>query len=350
MEDATRKVKGFFERPEGKTGLIFIFIGVLAFLFAGNYIMPFVITALQNTLHAMALGAALLAVVGLAMNKKFRFLCSSVFKSVMRWLTGLFITIDPIGILKNYIEDMKRRLDEIAENISRLIGQKNKLIRSIEEEKRNAEKAARLAAAAQKQGNKQAMAINARKVARSKEFVGKLEQMQQKIQVLEDILKKMRSSVEFLHEDTVDQVRLLEMEYKSIKAAHKAMKAAERLIHGDEAKELFEQTCEFVAEDVANKLGEMEMFMELSENFMTNVDLQNGVWDEEGMKMIEELDKKGSIFYEAGSIKETGKVRVATDNIPATNIQAQAEAEAEAASYTTPSTQQQSQFGQFFKS
>lgn len=348
MEDAARKVKGFFERPEGKTGMVFIVLGVLAMLVAGNTIMPWVITALQNTLHAMVLGGTLLAIVALVMNKKFRFLCSSIFKSTMRALTGLFITIDPIGILKNYIEEMKERLDEIADNIAKLIGQKNKLIRSIEEEKRNAEKAAQLAAAAQKRGNKQAIAINARKVARSKEFVGKLEQMRVKIEALEEILKKMRSSVEFLHEDTVDQVRILEAEYKSIKAAHKAMKSAERLIHGDEAKELFEQSCEFIAEDVANKLGEMEMFMELSEGFMTNVDLQNGVWDEEGMKIIEELGEKGSIFYEAGSIKDkTPKVRVATGNA---TQQAQAEAEAEASAYQTPSSKQSSQqFAALFK-
>ena len=45
------KLKSFFERPEGKTGMVFIVIGVLAFLVAGNTIMPYVIMALQNTLH-----------------------------------------------------------------------------------------------------------------------------------------------------------------------------------------------------------------------------------------------------------------------------------------------------------
>jgi phage shock protein A len=321
MEETGRKVKGFFERPEGKTGMFFILIGVVAFLFAGNYIMPFIITALANTLYAMLLGGALLAIVGLAMNKKFRFLCASIFKSAMRAITGAFITIDPIGILKNYIEDMKHRLDEIADNIAKLIGQKNKLARTIEEERVNAEKAARLASAANKQGNQQAVAANMRKAARSRDFVVKLEKILERMEFLERILKKMRVSVEFLHEDTVDQVRIMEAEYKSIKAAHKAMKGAEALIQGDEAKELFEQTCEFIAEDIANKLGEMEMFMELSEGFMTNVDLQNGVWDEEGMKMLEQFEQTGSILtYEDSRSKEPGlKVRVDASVSPTTS-------------------------------
>jgi phage shock protein A len=314
MEDATRKVKGFFERPEGKTGMIFIVLGVLAFLVAGNTIMPYVITALENTLYAGLLGGALLGSVALIMNKKFRTLCSAFFKSTMRAITGVFITIDPIGILKNYIEDMKERLDEIADNIAKLIGQKNKLIADIERERVNADKAAKLASAAKRQGNQQAIAANMRKAARSKDFVIKLEKVRDKMEFLERILKKMRSSVEFLHEDTVDQVRIMEAEYKSIKAAHKAMKGAEALVQGDAAKELFEQSCEFIAEDIANKLGEMEMFMELSEGFMTNVDLQNGVWDEEGMKMLEQFESTGTILaYEDQRSKEPGiKVRVDT--------------------------------------
>ena len=127
----------------------------------------------------------------------------------------------------------------------------------------------------------------------------------------------MRNSVNFLLEDTTDEVRIMEMEYKSIKAAHKAMKSAEGLIQGSSEKDLFEQACEYVAEDVANKLGEMETFMDLSQNFMQNVDLQQGVWDEEGLKMLEEFEKTGSLMsYKKGdnkSYKDGNKVRVDTD-------------------------------------
>jgi hypothetical protein len=50
---------------------------------------------------------------------------------------------------------------------------------------------------------------------------------------------------------------------------------------------------EAVADDVSNKVGEMERFMEMSSNFMDSVDLQNGVFEEEGMKMLEKWEKEG---------------------------------------------------------
>jgi hypothetical protein len=64
------------------------------------------------------------------------------------------------------------------------------------------------------------------------------------------------------------------------------------LINGNKDKRaMFEEAMQFMAEDVGNKVGEMERFMEMSESFMQGVDLQNGVFEEKGMKMLEEWEK-----------------------------------------------------------
>lgn len=312
--DPQRKVKSFFERPEGKTGMIFIFLGILTFLFAGNYIMPFVITALTNTLHAALLGGSLLALIALGMNDKVRSLASSMFKSVMRFITGIFITIDPIGILKNYLDDMSTRLRKIAMSMAELNGQKARLDRTIADEERNARQALDLASSAKRQGNEGATAANTRKAARSQDFVKKLRAIREKMDFLSRVLTKMHSSVSFLKEDTADQIRVLEAEYRSVKAAHKAMKAAEGLVSDSSAKELFEQSAEFLAQDISDKLGEIDTFMTLSEGFMTKVDLQNGVWDKDGLRMLEEFERTGDIISYKDRRNNSGKVRV--DNSP----------------------------------
>ncbi len=51
---------------------------------------------------------------------------------------------------------------------------------------------------------------------------------------------------------------------------------------------------EAIADDVSQKVGEMERFMQLSENFMQSIDLQNGVFEEEGLKMLEMWEKEGT--------------------------------------------------------
>ena len=53
------------------------------------------------------------------------------------------------------------------------------------------------------------------------------------------------------------------------------MKSAMNVISGDaDKRQLFDAALEEIADDVANKVGEMEQFMEMSSNFMESVDLQ----------------------------------------------------------------------------
>jgi len=63
---------------------------------------------------------------------------------------------------------------------------------------------------------------------------------------------------------------------------------------------MFDQAMEHVADDVANKIGEMEQFMEMSSDFMDSIDLQNGVFEEKGMKMLEEYEKKSTLLLLGG--------------------------------------------------
>jgi hypothetical protein len=121
-----------------------------------------------------------------------------------------------------------------------------------------------------------------------------------------EILKRMRKSVKFLREDTADEIRVMEREYKSTKAAHGAMKAAQALLVGGSAKDLYDEASEFLVEDIAMKMGEVETFFELSEDFMSKVDLQEAVWDEEGMAMLERWEQEGTLLSYEGK-----KVRVA---------------------------------------
>ena len=49
------------------------------------------------------------------------------YKSVMRWITGLFVQIDPIGILKGYVEHLQDNLRNMNKQINKLRGQMHQL-------------------------------------------------------------------------------------------------------------------------------------------------------------------------------------------------------------------------------
>ena len=123
----SNKPKSFWKRPEGVTGGI-----VLAGLVIGGGIL---ITTFLSTIVAFAsslvgLAVSLLvlgAIIYMALDSKMRNLVWYMYKSVMRAVTGLFIQIDPIGILKSYVEDLKANLRKMNKQITKLRGQMHKL-------------------------------------------------------------------------------------------------------------------------------------------------------------------------------------------------------------------------------
>jgi hypothetical protein len=54
----------------------------------------------------------------------------------------------------------------------------------------------------------------------------------------------------------------------------------------------FDQALEAIADDVSQKVGELEQFMEMSDNFMKSIDLEKGVFEEEGLKMLEQWESE----------------------------------------------------------
>ncbi|MCB0623967.1 MAG: hypothetical protein KDC43_08670, partial [Saprospiraceae bacterium] len=95
-------------------------------------------------------------------------------------------------------------------------------------------------------------------------------------------------------EDIKDQVAVKEQERKAIHASHSAMKSAMNIISGNkDARHMFDMALEAIADDVSQKVGEMERFMDMSANFMDSIDLQNGVFEEEGLKMLEKWEQEG---------------------------------------------------------
>ncbi|HRD06821.1 MAG TPA: hypothetical protein PK037_04630, partial [Saprospiraceae bacterium] len=122
----------------------------------------------------------------------------------------------------------------------------------------------------------------------------RLDELYKKMEILDRVLNKMYQNSAILAEDIEDQVTVKETERKALLAGHSAMKSAMNVIKGDsDKKAMFDAALEAIADDVSNKVGEMEQFMSLSENFMQSIDLQNGVFEEEGLKMLEKWEQEG---------------------------------------------------------
>lgn len=301
---AVSKPKSFWKKPEGVTGAI-ILIAIL--LGAGWLITTFLgsIMALAATTGGLlGLLAVLGVVIFMALDGKTRALVSYMYQSAMRAITGLFVKIDPISILKSYVDDLKKNLRKMSKQVSMLRGQMHKLREMIINNQKEIKNNINLASEAKSQQNKKLVILKTRKAGRLRDSNLKLEDLYKRMEVMYRVLSKMYENSSILMEDISDQVMIKEQERKAILASHGAMKSAMSIIKGDADKRMmFDQALEAIADDVSGKVGEMERFMEMSEGFMNSIDLQNGIYEEKGLSMLEKWEAESDSLI-LGAAKE----------------------------------------------
>ncbi len=295
------KPKSFWRKPEGFTGALFLLALILGAGFLVSSFLSFFLSSTGMIVGLVVLGLAIF----MGLDSKSRTLVSYMYQSSMRWITGLFIKIDPISVLKSYVDDLKSNLRKMNRQINRLRGQMHKLKEMIYNNKKEINSNLTLASEAQKNQQKNIVILKSRKAGRLKESNLKLEDLHRKMEVIYRVLRKMYENSSILSEDIEDQVKLKEQERKALMAGHSAMKSAMNIIKGDKDKKaMFDMALEAVADDVSNKVGEMERFMEVSESFMQSVDLQNGIFEEEGLKMLEKWEAESDSLLLGGAKEE----------------------------------------------
>lgn len=288
------KRKGFFKRPEGKTGLLFI----LGLIVGGGWLLlkalPFIIILLSNLITTIALGAVLFLMVMLLLNKRFRTIMWYGFQIFMKKLTSIIVKIDPISIIKSYVEDLKKQHEKINANLEKLRGQIELLKRNIDDNAKDMKTSFSMMSQAKKTGNKGVLIVKSRRFGHLKESNKTLTDLLNKMNKLYKVLAKMYEVTGYSIEWLEQEVEMKEKEYKTIKTASSAMESAMKIVQGDPDKRaIFEQSLEFLEEDISDRVGRMQRFIETSTNFIDTVDMQNGMYEEEALEELEAFENQG---------------------------------------------------------
>lgn len=288
------KPKSFWERPEGVTGQI---VGV-SLIAGGAYllykVLPAIITLLENTLFAGALAVAAIAMFYVITDKRFWRLGSYLYQSLMRKITQVFVEIDPIGVMRNYVSDLEKKLANMGNRIAKLSG----LIRACQEEIKKNEgiknASLMMVKEARKTGKTLVIAGESRQAGRMQEANVTYQDLLSKMQLLYAVLVKYQEISAFLIKDINREIDVKMRRKQMADAAYSAIKSAKSIINGDpDAKAMFDMANEYLAADYAMKIGEIEDFVRMSDSFVSTIDLQNGVYEANAMKMIEEWERRG---------------------------------------------------------
>jgi hypothetical protein len=122
-----------------------------------------------------------------------------------------------------------------------------------------------------------------------------LAELYKKLEMLYRHLNKVEEASSFLIQDTESELDLQKRQRKAINAAASAINSAKKIIRGDDYKKImYDQAMDYMAEDLGNKVGEIEHFLNVSENFIEGVDLANGRFEEEGWALLESWEQEDS--------------------------------------------------------
>src|SRR5258708_26250074 len=238
-------LKNFWQRPEGTVGKVVLVLGGIAVAYGFVQMLPFLIAAATDTLHLAILIGAILLLIFIVTDKRVLTLGKLIFQSVMRYLTGLFIELDPIGILKNYIAGMKKNLAVMDEQLGNLNGSIRTLQNQLDANQKEAEHSIALANQADKKmaaGNLSpldqqqylaAKVTNQRHAASLLNINKSLTDLRDKLQVLYNQLIPSTATAEFQAPHKQNPVSQEEMRRKALKKASSVFQAAKKIFRGD---------------------------------------------------------------------------------------------------------------------
>lgn len=301
----TSKAKSFWDTKEGTTGMVFG-LGILGALGYGAYkIMPFIANLLENTVYAIAMG---LIACGLAwvfvIDGTMRNRLWIMYKLMMRALTYSIIKYDPIGILREIQKKAKERIKLVDDNRLKVSGQVRTIKQTIDSFKTDESRITKELEYMQRQGGSQSDLNNkATRLGKLREAEIRLQKSYDQTKGFYDQLTRAFNALGTIDENIDFEIGIMEREYKAVNASHAAWKAVKAAFKGsDQIDDLRNDTLAFLAEDYGSKLGQIESFMQDSEKFINGVELQDAMYADSGMKIIEELNSRNLDVVQSKSI------------------------------------------------
>ncbi len=288
----------FWERKEGMTGMFLLAFAIFGGAWAAYTFLPILAKVLFVVMKSVWLSAFSIAGIGIfamiVTSPRTWKLASYAFRSISRMITGWFVAIDPIGIMKSYAEDLGENLVKMTKHLDSLRGQMTGLKKVIDENAEDKQKALGVARQAHEKGKATTFALQARKAGRLAKSNKRLEDVYRVMEVLYKALFKYREVCGALVEDLGSEIDIQEREQKAMRAAWGVIRSAKAIMYGQATgRELFDQATECLAQDYAGKKGEIDQFLDMSKGFIEGFDLQSGMYEADALAAIEEWSKKG---------------------------------------------------------
>jgi hypothetical protein len=285
----------FWSTKDGKFGVGIAVIVAGLGLWGLYLVLPFLISLATNLLTFGLLCLALFVLIYIVLDKDVRTFTFYLYKTLVKALRRLLVNTDPVGIIKVYIDHLRKQFDLLEEKIRELSGARKKLEDSIARTQEDLENQLAKAKAAQKQRLSPAeIAIYTNQAGRDTDSIKKFQTLLSKLTLLNNLLNDMRKACKVIILDKENQVKSIEQERDAMNVGFSAFKSAVSILKGDPDKRYyFDESMEAIQNDISMKSGIIEQYVQETSEILQSVNLQNAAFEEKGMALLEKWQKEG---------------------------------------------------------
>lgn len=281
-----------WQQPEKVAGWVFLAGVVGAGIYGWGTIVPFLVDMVFDTVK---LGIGLGVLFGL-----FLLVTSPRIKAglwyagqrIFRTAAGIFVNTDPIGIMEDYIRSTGQEARKMEEEVGHIEGAHELVKRKLEANKEQMREYLSLADSATRQKETDMAASYASRAAQLQEYNQRLQPMATTTANVSLVMRQILKAALRQIDNSKFKVNLLKDEYELVKRTSNGMRAAMNILRGDpDKKYFFDLATDRVAQDMAQQLGQIKQAMRYSQEFVKEMDIQNGVMSEKGQRLLEKYQK-----------------------------------------------------------
>ena len=309
LDDVSGKMKSFWDRREGTTGYIMLGGAILFVIWLLDKYSDRLAHITDNVFNISMTLLSLGAIAWVLTNKRVQ----RVAELAMYWLTGIFIEMNPLLVMNEYLDSLEDDRQEMDKHINSLSQQKGVVDGNIQDNNERIKSILSDLQAAKQQadaGNEDAIA----EMQSIQLEVGLLQTQNDKYVVLsKDVsnslmfLEKMFKSVGYFIRDERMRVKMNQKEYDVVTATSNALESAKRAFMGDPDKKIqFERAMEIQRDEMFKKVGQMKRTLVTAKTFVTSIDIQNQKYDNKAAELLKKLETQGyAAFLSDPNAKET---------------------------------------------
>ncbi len=307
-----------WQKPEKVAAWAFVAATVGVGIYYWGQIVPYLVDVVFNSVKlGIGLGA-LFVLFLLATNKRIQAGLWYLGQRTFRALAGIFVNTDPIGIMEDYIANTEKEARNMEAEVGHIEGAHELVKRKLAANLQQMQEYLALADAAQRQGERDSAESYASRAAQLEDYNKRLQPMATTTANVSVVMRQILKAALRQIDGSKFKVGLLKDEYELVKRTSSGMRAAMNILRGDpDKKYFFDLATDRVAQDMAQQLGQIKQAMRYSQEFVKEMDIQNGVMSEKGQRLLDRYQKGdfNALMQDAPPVRlTTAQTAKATDD------------------------------------